>query len=367
MACSDAAPRDPVGPGEAGTRSVSASGVVFALDGELPGGLSVTLDGLPRVSAPINADGSFAIEGMVNGDSASIIVDVAQGSGRTTLPALLRVPSQASNPGLRVLLVPNRWTIQGGAFANVTVDISVDAAFRRPCADTSNTNCDGFYPAAWLNGIKIWPTTSLPVRLALDHTRTHVPFTDADSVALWQAVQRMNGDAGTPLFRVARADELGLSATGTPTNGVVVRVDTTLAGFGAWANWWWNANGEIYAGVVRTRDMNAVRNARLMTHELLHTHGIKHSCSWSTVMGGYGCTSTTGLSAHDVAYFQLARRLHEAQRANGAPHGLVAALQGERVVLRGLPLFALPSPARLAALRADSIGDGDHAHGGTLR
>lgn len=361
-ACSDRSPGGPVEPAPPGTRSVSASGAVFMLNGMAPGGLQVTLDGAPRVSAPVNADGSFAIEGLALGDSVSLIIDVAQGAGRSVLPALVRVPSRTGNTGLRVVLVPTRWTVEAGTYAGTTVDVSVDAAFRRPCSDTSNTNCDGFYPPSWLNGVKIWTTTSLPVRLALDHGRTHVPFTAADSAALWDAVRRMNDDAGLPLFRAARAEELGLSAAGVPSDGVVVRVDTTLAGFAAWANWWWNANGEMYAGVVRTRDMNAFRNARLMTHELLHTHGIKHSCSWGTVMGGYGCSSTAGLSVHDVAYFQLARRVHEAQRANAAPHGLVAALQGERVALHGLPFFALPAPARLAAMRADSIADGEHAH-----
>jgi hypothetical protein len=332
------------------------------VDGALPPGLRIMLDGRQLVSAPVQADGRFSLAGRVQGDSVSVTIDVADGN-RNTLPALIRLPTASATTNLRVVLVPVRWTIEGGAHHGTTVSISMDAAFRAPCDRPGDTNCDGFFPASWTNGIKIWPTTTLPARLAFDHTRSHLGITAADSVHFWNVVGRLNADAGIPLFRPARSDEIILNTAGSPTNGVLIRVDTTLAGFGAWANWWWNASGEMYAGLVRPRNINALRNGSLMTHELLHTQGVKHSCSWETVMGGYGCGSTPGISAHDVAYFQLARRIHDAQRAHGAPHGLVAALHGERVVLRGLSPAHLPAAARLQLMMSDSIGEplGDSA------
>jgi hypothetical protein len=364
VACGDGRPFDPID-APTPTHQLVATGRVHSLDGSPVAGLRVTIDGGETTTASIASDGSFSIQGPVSGDSASIIIDVAPGTARSTLPALIRVGSR-SPASVRVVLVPSRWTVTAGSFAGTSVNISMDDAFRAPCADTANINCDGFFPRGWLQGVRLWRPDALPVRVAFDHTRTHGSISAADSVAFWNAVSAMNAAAGTPLFQPARGDEIGLLNSVTPVGGVSVRVDTTLVGFGAYANWWWNAQGDMYAGAIRTRTVAALRSGGLMTHELLHTQGFKHSCSWNTVMGGYGCGSTSGLSAADVAYVQLARQVHAAQRAHGAPHGLVAALQGERVVLRSLPPFAPAAASPLLLLRTDGIGEpisgGDHAH-----
>lgn len=360
-ACSEAPAAGPVEPEPPPTGVASASGTVFTLQGPVPAGLRVYLNGPTGVSSPVGPDGRFDISGAVTGDSVSVVIDAATAGARQTMPALLRVPASTSNANLRIVLVPLRWTVDRGTYAGMTVDVSVDGAFQPPCNTPGDTNCDGFFPAAWLTGIRIWSDAGLPARLALDHGRSHQAITALDSAQLWTAVNRMNSDAGMPLFRPARQEEISFTAGGSPTNGVVVRIDTTLVGFGAWANWWWNANGEMYAGLIRPRNLQAMRSGSLMTHELFHTQGLKHSCSWNTVMGGYGCGTTQGLSVNDVAHFHLARAVLAAQRQHSAPHGLVAALQGERVILRSLPLFAMPDLERIRAMRSDSIGDGDHA------
>jgi hypothetical protein len=353
----------PIEPQPPRTGDLIVTGTVFTIDGTVPAGLRVIIDGGSRTTAPIGADGHFSVQGRVTGDSASVIIDAAEGTTRSLLPALVRVSSRLPATGLRFVLVPRQWTVTGGAYQGTTFDVSLDAAFRAPCTDLSDLNCDGFFPRAWLTGVKAWADHALPVPLAFDHARSHQTISAADSAQLWTVVERMNADAGTALFRPARADELAISGAGMPNGGVVIRVDTTLdAKYGAWANWWWNANGEMYAAVVRPRSLSHLRSGPLMTHELLHTHGFKHACAWSSVMGGWSCGSTQRLSAADVAYAQLARSMYNAQRRHAAPHGLAAALQGERVVLRNLPLFAVPAAHRLQALRADSIGDGDHAH-----
>jgi hypothetical protein len=137
----------------------------------------------------------------------------------------------------------------------------------------------------------------------------------------------------------------------------VIRTDGTLTGFGAWTNWWWDGGGNLYSGVVRVRSTAGLSNTALMTHELLHTLSIKHSCSWVTTMGGYGCSSNAGLSAHDVAYAHLAERIGTVQRATGAVQSLAAARNGQRVVLLGMQPAAINTG--LAALRTDGT---DHAH-----
>jgi hypothetical protein len=189
------------------------------------------------------------------------------------------------------------------------------------------------------------------------------PIAATDSVLFWQTLRRMNEDFGAPLFQPARANEIALGANDVPVGGILVRVDTTISGFGAWTNWWWNAAGQLYAGVVRPRTAALLGSPSLMSHEMLHTQGFKHSCSWSTVMGGYGCGSSNRLSAQDVAYAQLAVEVDARQRAIGAMYALDAARNGERVVLRNMAPLTIVD-RQFAAMRGDSIGErmSDHAH-----
>jgi hypothetical protein len=357
--CSDAAtgPRDP---------AINATGRVFTIDGAPPAGLQLSVTSLAGThSAPLAADGSFQLRAPVAGDSIDYVIDAATGT-RTYHPVLIRAAARVQ-PDLRVVLVPLRWTIDRGRYAGTAVSISVDAAFRPPCTIAGDSNCDGFFPHEWTKGMKLWPAAALPVRVAFDRVRSHQPITPADSVTFWTIVQRMHDDFGSPLFRPARYDELSVGSDGRADRAVLVRVDTTLSGFAAWTNWSWDAAGEMISGVVRPARATYLRSTPLMTHELLHTHGFKHSCSWTTVMGGYGapqCAANPVLSAADVAHAHVALRVRDLQKTTGAPHGLSAALQGERKLLLGLPPFAAPAaPALLRLRRADGIGErGDHAH-----
>jgi hypothetical protein len=351
--CGDAGA--PLGGGP--TRAVSAAGQLHALAGPLPAGLQVTLRaGGSSQSASVAANGSFQIQADLPGDSVDLIIDT-QGA-RTILPALLRLPAGTAFGFTSIVLVPASWTVAGGRYDGETVDISLDAAFRPPCANGSDINCDGYYPKAWFTGPKLWAPQARPAPLAFDHERTHQAIGAADSVTFWSFAARMNADAGMELFRPARSEEIVVNTRNEPVNGILVRVDTTLAGFGAWTNWWWNASGNLFAGLVKPRTLAHLRSGPLMTHELLHTHGLKHSCSWTTVMSGYGnpCGASGILSLHDVAYLQLAYALDQRQRALGAQHALIPALQGERVVLRGLPPYAPASLSSLRLMTGDSIG-----------
>jgi hypothetical protein len=344
------------------TYELTASGRVHTVDGTVPHGLIVRIAAAAgTAAATVAADGSFVVQATVSGDTVDLVIDVGAGMPRSTLPSLIRVPSRSA-VAVSAVLVPARWTISGGSYDGQTVDISLDAAFRAPCSTAGDINCDGFFPAAWHGGIKMWPLAAYPVPVALDRTRSHAQITAADSAEFWGIVHRMHDDIGTVTFRPARLADLTLAADGRPLDAIVIRVDTTLTGFGAWTNWWWDAGGNMYAAVVRTATLARLRSGPLMTHELLHTQGFKHSCSWTTVMGGYGCGSSNRLSAADVAHAQLARRVRETQRSAGAAHGLTAALQGERVVLAGLPRLTNVSAARARLMYGDSISHDDHPH-----
>lgn len=357
LGCGDAtAPDDPIG----GTVPVSAAGRVFTLTGAIPTGARfVVASTAGRESTAIAADGSFSIQARAGGPSVDLVVE-ADGMH----PSLVRVALGSALPQLSFVLVPRRWTIRGGTHDGVTVDISPDAAFRLPCATANDTNCDGFYPTAWTGLPRLWPRASLPIRVAFDHARSHQIVSAADSTTFWQIMQRMNADYGTSLFRPAQAEEISIAEDGRPQQAILVRIDTTLTGYSAWTNWWWNGAGEMYAGVVRPRRTSLLASTSLMTHELLHTQGFKHSCSWTTVMGGYPCSSNAGLSAHDVAYAQLAVHIEIVQRQSAAAHSLAAARDGERAVTLGLPVTAVAITSSFSASRGDSIGDalGDHAH-----
>jgi hypothetical protein len=354
-ACSD-------GTGPPDGPAVTAHGRVWTLDGGSTQGLTFAISSRAgRQAATVAADGSFQLRADVDGDTIDFIVEAASGTGRYH-PAAVRSVN-GTVPDLRIALVPVQWTIDRGAFAGTTVQLSPDAAFQPPCTNTSDTNCDGFYPRAWSTGMKLWAGNALPIRLAFDHARSHHTITPADSVTFWNIVERMNDDFGTALFRAARADDIVIAADGRPDRAVLVRVDTTLTGFGAWTNWWWDANGDMYAGVVRPSRRTNLGAASLMTHELPHTQGFKHSCSWQTVMGGYGCGSYSGLSAGDVAHAHAAIAMRDLQRESGAVHGLIAAMNGQRFAL-GLPFYSAPVAPRLLPLRGDEASElfGDHAH-----
>jgi hypothetical protein len=334
---------------------VELSGRVYTVPGLEPGLLTFGVSSRAgETRTVVEADGGFELRALVAGDTVDYMV--LEGAGGVYHPSLVRV-TNGQVPDLRFVLVPRRWEIDRGRYTGTMVEISPDAAFRPPCSDTEDINCDGFYPQVWSTGLKLWREVALPVPVAFDRVRSTNPIAASDSAAFWAIVERMNTDFGTPLFRPAAYEEFGITADGRAHGAVLVRIDNTLTGSGAWANWWWNDAGEMWSGLVRPRRTELLHDLALMTHELLHTQGFKHTCSWSTVMGGYGCSSHQGLSVLDVAHAHVAFAVHARQLETGAPHGLVAALQGERVITLRLSPFVVPDMERLKSLRMDGIAD----------
>lgn len=336
---------------------VDLSGRVYTVDGRAPVSVMVAVTSQAgQTTVAVAADGTFRLRAQVAGDTVDYVIS---GTGADSLyhPSLIRTTVDQV-PTLRAILIPRRWTIDRGRYRGRTVEISPDAAFRAPCEDPNDINCDGFYPRVWITGTKAWRADALPIPVAFDRDRSTDPIGAADSAAYWEIVDQMNADFGTTLFRPAAYTDLQKTTDGRALGAVLVRVDNSLSGFGAWTNWWWNADGEMWSGLIRLRHSGHFDNVGLMTHELLHTLGFKHSCSWPTVMGGYGCSSFPGLSPEDVAYAQLALAVNARQRETGAPHGLIAALQGERILTLKLPPFTAPDVARLRELRVDGVAEG---------
>ena len=340
---------------------VSATGQLFMIDGLAPGPLTAALrtGGSPPKSAAIGADGRFGLSSVAPGDPVDLLIDGPSGA---YLPSLLRFPrALISATELRILLAPRRWTIGTGTYSSTAIDVSPTKAFTPPCATAGDINCDGFYPAAWVSGIKVWDDATLPAPLAFDHLRSAAPISASDSVALWAIVRKMEADMGRALFRPATATDLAIEADGWSSGAVLVRVDAALAPGRGFTNWRWDGRGVVFAAVVRAASASVLGSSGVVTHELLHAIGLKHSCAWPSVMGGYGCPIGSGLTPQDVGYAQLAIQLSKIQRANNAYRNLYDAMQGERVVLLGLAPAGLTLAEALGFPRVSRGGE-DGAH-----
>jgi hypothetical protein len=341
---------------------VSAAGQVFTMDATAPGPLTAALrtGGTPPRSVSVGPDGRFGLTSTAPGDPVDLIIS---GSSGTYVPSLVRLPrSTLAATEHRVLLTPRRWALTAGTYASSTIDISPNQAFTPPCTTAGDINCDGFYPKAWATGIKVWDGATLPARLAFDHARTSAPISASDSVAFWAIVRQMEADLGRALFRPAMASELAVEADGWSAGAVMVRLDASLAAGRGFTNWRWDSRGVVFSAVARLGSAAALGSSSVVTHELLHALGLKHSCAWATVMGGYGCSSAPRLSREDVGYAQLAIELGRIQRATNAYRNLYDAMQGERIVLLGLEAASLTLAQALGLPPSPWGGGQDGAH-----
>ena len=313
-------------------------------------------------SVPVDGAGAYALPTDAAGQMVELFVDEpgAAASARRYHPAWLSrlvfalPPQPRVDPVATIVLVPRQWKIEGGTFAGATVAVSANAAFAPPCPALLDDNCEGFYPSSWFSGIKLWPDSMLPVRVALHHALSNETIRDADSTALWATLRKMGDDMGRPVFRPARYQDLTPLDPGWADYAIVVRVDTTIRNFIAFTGWRWDGFNDLTAGTVRVNRRATLSSGSLMAHELLHALGFKHSCGWDSVMGGYGCTGAASLSAADVAHWQLARHLRDLQRAHATNLGLVEAMQGERVLMLGRKPFVPGEP--FAVRRAPAPG-----------
>lgn len=326
---------------DVGAPATSVAGQVFTLHGAPTPGLRFHVySDSGSFSTPVDAGGYFSFGADLSGNSVDLVVDVAEGD-RVYHRSLVRASPIDLSPDLRVVMVPRSYVIGAGSLAGTTVPISLRDAFQPPCTVPNDANCDGYYPSYWRSGVALYRDVDLPVPLAFDRERSTNTVDAPDSMALWSHIEAMHSEVGRPLFRPARVEEVGLTPTGEPAAGVLIRIDNTLGSFAAWTNWWWDANWDMTRGLIRFRNTSHLGNASLVRHELMHAQGFKHTCNWDTVMGGYGCGSTESLSDGDVAFAQLAWELRTRTRQVGATHGLIAALNGE-LSLYGLPLVSSP-------------------------
>jgi hypothetical protein len=337
VACRDAT----TAPAETSTRIM---GRVYAADGGTLTGLQFRVRTQGQLfTAPIENNGAFELNALFPAnlrDSVDLIIDATAPNARRYRPVDARVPPwNIFGPASRPLLVPRDVSFSSPTFGASTATVSLMQAFTRVCQDDANANCSSFFPRFWKTSTvpALWPDAELPIPLAFNHSASTARISAADSIVFWNVVRQLEADLGTSLFKPAMASSLPLpSANGFARGGVLVHVDSTLIaqGFGGWANFVWDgsASQNLIAGKLRLSTLSRFGNRSLVSHELLHTLGFEHTCAWSTVMGGYGCTSAAGPTRADVAAFNLSYQVRRATLSNAATTTLGDALRGEQLI-----------------------------------
>ena len=330
----------------------------------------VRWDGMDERS-PVEADGSFLVA----------LPDSARGFGFLTiepdasaelLPAwVLLTPGDAGGKG-NVVLLPRTWTVAEGQHAGAVVDIDPDMAadasvlpsywgFQYPFRQ------DGFFQAIldrtlWTGTIRTWPAGSFPLLVAIDREGSRgASFTAADSVLLWQQLDRIEHALGRDAFRPARIEEIELNpASRKPQGAVLVQFDTTQS-FQAlgrpdtdrnytWLlgadTWQWSdneirrmdvASADIVGGAAIFRSRDLLGDRQLVAHIFMHILGAGHGCSWVSVQTFCASKQVDLPSPEDVAYLEVLEMAREMEKEFRTRWGVVAAVAGFRTVTLGLP------------------------------
>ena len=327
-------------------------GTIVTGDGAASPGLSVTLQtGLgtsqQSFSASADASGAFRLQAPLPTASTDIVTLSVDGSARPRVYHPVSKPVRVTDvaaAAARPLIVPESETFSAPSYGTSTVAISLQSAFTRVCTDNTNANCNSFFPQIWLGGtVPLWAASDFPIQLAFNHTATTNPITSADSVALWTVIHQMEADVGRTLFKPVDFSSLtSPDANGFTPKTVLVWVDNTLTGFSGYTNWIWDANQNMIAAKTRVRQNSFLANRSLMSHELLHALGFHHTCAWSTVMGGYGCTSAAGITLTDAAAFNMGYQTRATIVARLPTTNYGDALRGEQVLEGALSAASTP-------------------------
>lgn len=323
-------------------------GQVFSADGAPVVGLRLIVRAASFAdSVEVDSLGRFSLvlPPQLPDEVVELSVDAVDPISRSFHPALVWLRRDELAGEQRFILVPREWTIPYGSYAGTTVPISLQRAFAPPCS-----GCSAFYERAGTRAaflarapVQSWPEARFPLRVAFDREDVKELFTARDSVEFWRVAERMHRDLGSPVFRPERYEQtLAGEGEGEPEDVVLVWIDPTLpySGLGTAIS----EGGKIVHGSVRLRRAGLASSSEapeLLTHELVHALGFGHTCSWRSVVADpTRCRSlrSPSLTAEDVAYMQLLRRVRELQQTHRARWGIETAVAGERVLTLGLPL-----------------------------
>ena len=353
-------------------------GAAFTGDSRTVGSLTVTVTQrrqgvVQSVMMAADAAGAFAIplpSAALRGDSVDIIVDNPVAANRHYRPAIIRVAPGTLGTPINVVLVPEVFAIDAGAYAGRTVPVSMDMAFRRGCVYTvpKDGNCSGFYRLFTAadsvtnladrgsdqpprNTVVIASRFPIPVASSTHYFATDLfpndaPMLPADSTLFWSVLKRVEENYGGPLFRPALQGEIVLDNNHF-RGGILVRLfgaSTLVAGSASTTY----VGSQIVGGLVQLNikdvrrapfdSLGNVLGATVIAHELIHNLGIGHSCGFPSVMTYCNTFSLSQpLSMEDVAYIRLGQLIRRRMTETGSSYGLIEAMRGERVVESQLP------------------------------
>jgi hypothetical protein len=323
---------------------VLVMGQLIAMDSAALDGLRFQVRAGTHVgSGTVGADGSleYPLPSGLAFDSLDLAVDAADPADRRYHPALLRLARRDLYSEQRIVLVPRQWRVQAGVYQGQVVEISMERAYRPACP-----TCVAFLQrgsrlgsGVAMGGVPGWPEDRFPLRVAFDRASSDAAITPRDSTGFWRIADHVEYVTGRSLFRpVPFQQTLAVDEDG-PTDVVLVWVVPSLRhpGRGAVAY----HRDRITTGVLWLRNTALIfdpQGPSLVTHELMHTLGFGHTCSWRSVMADVPrCPSMRSPvpTREDVAYMEVAQRATTLARNSGARWGMEAALAGEQALRVG--------------------------------
>ncbi len=372
-ACSDATD-DPVDPGEPTDpqpEAVVAGRVELLGDGDPTGAEVVGRWGDLEVTDKVAADGTFSLAFESDPGSGGGFVEVRPRTGSGALSSLVRLDGPPPGGDLRILLLPDRWTIDSGVHAGTEVEIHpADAADGKVLSSywgfTFAFEQEGrrqvvLDSTRWTGGLVSWPPESFPLPVALDRAESTSSFTAADSVRIWAALDRLEEVLGRDLFEASRPEDLpdpDPDRDGTIPGAVVVRLDSTLtvrgraSGLPTVSTWFtrmdvasWSGNdvtriaavsADARFGRISVRSAADLDDPALVMHEAMHVLGVGHGCVWRSIQTFCASLEAEQPTAEDVAYLEVLEAAREGEKALETSHGILPAILGERALERGL-------------------------------
>ena len=286
---------------------------LITLDGSPPPPLQLEIRAGPSREAISAVDGRYAGRVDIPLYSSVEIRTAPAASDSSYHPVRISVAAPRDLQGLVVALVPRSWRIEDGNYAGRAIPIDAAAALHRAPASA------GFWRVAPMRGDDVrqlvgWRADALPLRLAFDRRRSAEPIGAADSIAFWAIAEHMQLDFGARLFAPA---DLPAQWRG----GEVVPIEIGTGSAEGHTDVTWSERGDALDAVVSFRRAATLRDAHVVTHELLHLLGFGHTARWISVAAPGGGTEER-LTPEDVAYAQLALRLRTLYRDHGARPGL---------------------------------------------
>lgn len=339
-------------------------------------GLSVTVEsGSWKTVVPITVQGNMGrvaiatppgVEALMT-DPVKTRVDATDTTQRIyDSPVSIVSRASAYASPLSFTLVPLSWRIPSGDYVGTVVPIQIGKAML-PAGDGLCFYCMAPTPDSLL----IWP--SYPVFVAFSDTiqdgrgSTLDFHVAADSIEFWRQVGGMEKRFGKNLYLPATAT----NATSLQ-NKVRVELDSTLpyagvGGAGGSNNYFSMGIVIFQSGVTNSSGTPGVFSYQgAIEHELIHSMGIGHNCSWFTIMFT-NCQLVTNIfrnsaiaTPEDVAYFQVMDAVQRMRIAMGTRFGMDAALLGERD--RGIvSTYSAPGPTA-SYLRVPTVNSRSGIH-----